>query len=179
MKWDFLLRTLEIAILQVRVMGTFPVCEELFPVITATFRRKMSSIFTHGMYRVILPTHILLCQTFHLSCSGRRYKTHVCCHHQRSRNGDPFVSRRSWDFSSWGKHGWDSWLLSLSLHPHGVCRCCCLKHKRSRAANQTEISHPTYQWSRCIAPISPSTASRSPFRRASKASRKYWCLFKG
>lgn len=39
--------------LQVRVMGIFPVCEELFPMITATFSRKMSSIFTYRMYQVI------------------------------------------------------------------------------------------------------------------------------
>lgn len=71
-KWDFLLHVLEIAILQVRVMGIFPVCEELFPMITAALSRKMSSIFTHRMYQVILPTHILLCQTLHLSCGWQK-----------------------------------------------------------------------------------------------------------
>lgn len=71
-KWDFLLHALEIAILQVRVMGIFPVCEELFPMITAALSRKMSSIFTHRMYQVILPTHILLCQTLHLSCGWQK-----------------------------------------------------------------------------------------------------------
>lgn len=71
-KWDFVLHALEIAILQVRVMGIFPVCKELFPVITATFSRKMSSIFTRRMYRVILPTRILLRQAFHFSGSWQK-----------------------------------------------------------------------------------------------------------
>lgn len=128
-KWDFLLHVLEIALLQIQVMGMLPVCMELFPMITAAFSRKMSSIFMYRMYQVILPTHILLCQTFHLFFSWQNTEV-VCCQHLCSWNGDPFVFRLGWDFFLLGKDTHTILCLCLGLLSPAKAA------ERSRSASQ-------------------------------------------
>lgn len=84
---------------------------------------------------------------------GRRHRSRVCCQHQRSWSGDPFVFGHGWDFSFWERRGRDS---GLAVHPHCVCSVSPSKAQerdKNRCANQTEMRS-------CRASPGPRTSDR-------------------
>lgn len=106
-KQAFILCVLEIALLQIGTMQTFPACKEQFPMITAAVCRKTFSVCTGRTYQTILPIYIPLCQICHLFFStGRTQKVLPA---QSIWNGDLFIFCLGWDDLSLGKVQRRSW----------------------------------------------------------------------